>query len=343
MKILIAKQERSLSTSLTKLLQLKGFDVDNCFDGVQAIDMACNNNYDLIIIEKDIPRINGQNVLKELKKSNIFIKSIGLIHKSEIEEKNLTDFRFDLLLPKPFIKDNLFTLIDLLSQDIKDLGLDENVFFSWKEKLVLEKLLDFNEIKIQELNSIVGDKNIFGDGLFYINSIRNKLVKLKDYPIKDIKYFDGIYKVVNKDDQEVATFAVALGLIRFRSVNGKADEMVVLLGSVISGLVFGLGYASYSVIFSIPFILLFVLLAMVPLFKNKRFARERLLKITVPESLDYSDMFKTTFEHYLKTYEEVEVKTTGMGSMFKISYKVLLKNDKEEKELIDELELKMVT
>ena len=204
MKILIAEQERSLSTSLTKLLQLKGFEVDGCFDGVQAIDMACNNNYDLIIIEKDIPRINGQNVLKELKKSNIFIKSIGLIHKSEIEEKDLTDFRFDLLLPKPFIKDNLFTLIDLLSQDIKDLGLDENVFFSWKEKLVLEKLLDFNEIKIQELNSIVGDKNIFGDGLFYINSIRNKLVKLKDYPIKDIKYFDGIYKVVNKDDQEVA-------------------------------------------------------------------------------------------------------------------------------------------
>ena len=138
----------------------------------------------------------------------------------------------------------------------------------------------------------------------------------------------------------IATFAVALGLIRFRSVNGKADEMVVLLGSVISGLVFGLGYASYSVIFSIAFILLFVLLTMVPLFKNKRFARERLLKITIPESLDYSDMFKTTFEHYLKTYEEVEVKTTGMGSMFKISYKVLLKNDKEEKELIDELRTK---
>lgn len=138
----------------------------------------------------------------------------------------------------------------------------------------------------------------------------------------------------------VATIAIALGLIRFRSNNGSAVEMLLLLSSVISGLLFGLGYVFYASCFSIVFIIIFFILESINIFDNKKFKSERLLKITIPESINYTDIFKDEFELYLKEYEIVEVKTCDLGSMFKISYRVILKDINKEKELIDNLRIK---
>ena len=138
----------------------------------------------------------------------------------------------------------------------------------------------------------------------------------------------------------IATIAIALGLLRFRSTNGKAEEILLLLGSVVSGFVFGLGYAAYAVILTLAVGGLYVLFAHLPIFQNKRFAKEKLLKVTIPETLNYSEVFNDTFTHYLKEVECVGVKTTGMGSMYRISYRVILKNPAEEKELIDELRIR---
>jgi len=138
----------------------------------------------------------------------------------------------------------------------------------------------------------------------------------------------------------IATLAVALGLIRFRSINGSAEEMLILLGSVIVGLVFGLGYLAYGVIAMFIFIGAYIGLSYLPIFRNKKYEKEKTLKITIPESLNYTDVFNDAFDHYLKEYELVGVKTTAMGSMFKLTYRVVLKNPKEEKELIDELRIR---
>lgn len=138
----------------------------------------------------------------------------------------------------------------------------------------------------------------------------------------------------------IATLAVALGLLRFRSVNGRSEEILILFGSIMIGFVAGLGYLAFSAIAGLAIGLLFILLISLPIFKNKKFASEKLLKITIPESLEYDEMFKDTFSHYLKESELVEVKTTGMGSLYRLSYRVILKNNKEEKEMIDELRIK---
>lgn len=138
----------------------------------------------------------------------------------------------------------------------------------------------------------------------------------------------------------IATIAIALGLIRFRSINGTAEEMLLLLLSVVMGLIFGLGYLAYGVIFTIIFGLIYFVLASTPIFKNRRFAKEKLLKITIAENLNYTEIFDSIFDHYLKEVELVEVKTTGMGSMYRLSYKVILKNPSEEKEFLDELRVR---
>ena len=138
----------------------------------------------------------------------------------------------------------------------------------------------------------------------------------------------------------IATIAVALGLIRFRSQNAKAEELLLLFAGIATGLICGLGYVALAAIFAVVVAGLYLLLTSTHLFSNKRYNGERLLKITIPETLEYSDVFNDTFANYLKSNELVEVKTTAMGSLFRLSYRIEFKDIKDEKEFIDELRVK---
>lgn len=138
----------------------------------------------------------------------------------------------------------------------------------------------------------------------------------------------------------IATIAVALGLIRFRSANGRAEEMLVLFGGVAFGLICGLGYALVAAIIAFVLAGLYVLLSMLKILKFKTVGDEKLLKITIPEDLNYNEAFDAILKTYLKSYELVEIKTTGMGSLFRLSYKVELLVKDSEKQLIDEIRVK---
>lgn len=138
----------------------------------------------------------------------------------------------------------------------------------------------------------------------------------------------------------IATIAVALGLIRFKSASGRAEELLLLFGGVAFGLIAGLGYVVISAILAISLAALYVLLSSINIFKFKRIGQEKLLKITIPEDLDYNQAFDSILKTYLKSYELVEIKTTGMGSLFRLSYKVELLAKDSEKALIDELRIK---
>ena len=138
----------------------------------------------------------------------------------------------------------------------------------------------------------------------------------------------------------IATIAVALGLIRFRSVNGRAEEMLILFAGIATGLIAGLGYVVFALIFALVVALIYLGLSSLNVFNNKRFSNEKMLKITIPESLEYNEMFSDTFSTYLKSFEMMEVKTTAMGSLFKLSYRIVFKNNNEEKQFIDELRTK---
>ena len=138
----------------------------------------------------------------------------------------------------------------------------------------------------------------------------------------------------------IATIAVALGLIRFRSVNGRAEEMLILFAGIATGLIAGLGYVVFALIFALVIALIYLGLSSLNVFNNKRFSNEKMLKITIPESLEYNEMFSDTFSTYLKSFEMMEVKTTAMGSLFKLSYRIVFKNNNEEKQFIDELRTK---
>ena len=132
----------------------------------------------------------------------------------------------------------------------------------------------------------------------------------------------------------------AFSLIRFRSAQGSAEEIAAILVAMGSGIAFGMGYIGYGVVILLCLAVLFFLLSIVPLFEHKSMASDQLLRITIPESLEYNGAFDEIFSHYLKRIENAGVKTTGMGSMFRLSYKVQLKNPADEKAFIDEIRTK---
>lgn len=138
----------------------------------------------------------------------------------------------------------------------------------------------------------------------------------------------------------VAVGGGAFGLIRFRSAQGSADEIAGILIAMAAGIAFGMGFIGYGIVILLVLALVFFLLSQLKLFEHQGLAADQLLRITIPESLEYNGTFDEIFSHYLKKAENAGVKTTGMGSMFRLSYKVQLKNPAEEKAFLDELRTK---
>ncbi|MBE6990312.1 MAG: DUF4956 domain-containing protein [Ruminococcaceae bacterium] len=132
----------------------------------------------------------------------------------------------------------------------------------------------------------------------------------------------------------------AFALIRFRSAQGSSDEIASILIAMGAGIAFGMGYLAYGVVILIGMATLFFLLSSLPIFEHRSMPEYKLLKVTIPESLDYTDVFDDTFGHYLTSVESMGVKTTGMGSMFRLSFKIRMKDQREEKAFIDELRTK---
>ncbi len=135
-------------------------------------------------------------------------------------------------------------------------------------------------------------------------------------------------------------FGGAFALTRFRSAQGSSDEIAAILIAMGAGVAFGMGYVAYGAIILLGMGLIFLGLSGLKIFDHAAMQEEKLLKITIPETLDYASVFDDTFAHYLKSVESAGVKTTGMGSMFRLSFRIRMKNPADEKAFIDELRVR---
>ncbi|ACL20337.1 uncharacterized protein DUF4956 [Desulfitobacterium sp. LBE] len=127
----------------------------------------------------------------------------------------------------------------------------------------------------------------------------------------------------------------AFSLVRFRSIPGSAKEISSIFLAMAIGLATGMGFLGIAVMFTLILGLTNLLLDWVGFGEQKN--AEKTLRITIPEGLDYSGVFDDLFERYLSKWDLVQVKTTNMGSLFKLDYRILLKDMNKERELINEL------
>ncbi|MCD5003539.1 DUF4956 domain-containing protein [Enterococcus saccharolyticus] len=130
----------------------------------------------------------------------------------------------------------------------------------------------------------------------------------------------------------------AFSLIRFRSVAGGAREITSIFWSMGIGLATGMGYVSYTAVFSL-IVAVFLLIIYRSNFGNQKTA-ERELKITIPEDLDYPNLFDDIFENFTYTHRLDSVRTTTMGSLYELRYLLLLKDQQQEKALIDSIRVR---
>ena len=127
----------------------------------------------------------------------------------------------------------------------------------------------------------------------------------------------------------------AFSLVRFRSVPGSAREISAIFFAMAIGLATGMGYVGVALLFLILVGLMTLLLTRLRFGESR--AQEKELRITIPESLDYSGIFDDLFAKYTKRAELVRVKTSGMGSLYELHYRVALREPVIEKAFLDDL------
>lgn len=125
----------------------------------------------------------------------------------------------------------------------------------------------------------------------------------------------------------------AFSLVRFRSVPGKARDIVSIFLAMTAGLACASGYVGIAVLFTVIICLIMLVVAYIPMGEERTMD----LSITVPETLHIADAFDDLFEEYTKSHRLVRTKTTNMGSLYKLFYKVKMKDSKRLQAFIDAL------
>lgn len=123
--------------------------------------------------------------------------------------------------------------------------------------------------------------------------------------------------------------AGAFSLVRFRSAPGTARDIMVIFLAMTVGLCCGMGYCTLA------FLCTLVTCCILLFQRQKTGSEDRDLHVTIPENIDYSDLFTDLFATYTKASQLLRVKTVNMGSLYSLHYRVKLKDVKQEKELLD--------
>ena len=146
-----------------------------------------------------------------------------------------------------------------------------------------------------------------------------------------------VIMMVNGNVGTGVAVAGAFSLVRFRSVPGTAKEICTLFLAMGAGLIAGMGYLGFALLFTAVMCVMFVLYNRLDFGTKKNAATFKTFTITIPEDLDYSGIFDDIFSEFTTSHDLVRVKSTNMGSMFKLTYNVMLRDVTREKEMIDKI------
>lgn len=146
-----------------------------------------------------------------------------------------------------------------------------------------------------------------------------------------------VIMMVNGNVGAGVAVAGAFSLVRFRSAAGTAREITMLFLAMGTGLIAGMGYLGYAFLFAFIMSLISMLYTRLDFGTGKNAAIYKTLHITIPEDLDYNDVVEQIFAEYASVWELVRVKTTNMGSLFRLTYNMTLKDPAKEKEMLDKL------
>ena len=146
-----------------------------------------------------------------------------------------------------------------------------------------------------------------------------------------------VIMMVNGNVGTGVAVAGTFSLVRFRSAPGTARELCAIFLALAAGLIAGMGYLGYAVLCTLVLGGAELLFRMLSAKADGGASLYKTLHITIPEDLDYSDVFDEPLREFTREYELTSVKTTNMGSLFRLTYNITLRDSRTEKSLIDRL------
>lgn len=146
-----------------------------------------------------------------------------------------------------------------------------------------------------------------------------------------------VIMMVNGNVGTGVAVAGAFSLVRFRSAAGSAKEIGAIFLAMGTGIVAGMGYLGYAFLVAVLLGGVSLLYHRLDFGAGKKQDRYKTMHITIPEDLDYSGVFDKILQKYTTECELVQVKTTNMGSLFRLTYNLTLRSGDQEKEMIDKL------
>lgn len=174
MKLLLVEDEKQLSEALQQILIKNKYSVDTVYNGDEVLDYALTDVYDVIILDIMLPKLNGIEILKMIRKRKISTPVILLTAKGSVEDRILgLDSGADDYLPKPFSPDELLARLRALTRRNGD--------------FINENILEFSDIKLN-LST-------------YDMEVNDNSITLTQKEFEILKYFMQRPKlVVSKDD-----------------------------------------------------------------------------------------------------------------------------------------------
>lgn len=163
---------------------------------------------------------------------------------------------------------------------------------------------------------------------------KNFLITLSMLPL----LVEAVIIMVNGNLGTSVAILGAFSLVKFRSLPGTSKEILCVFFAMTVGLACGMGHIFYATIITFIGCVLILLFSKVNIFEMNGVVRE--LRILMPENLDYTDVFDDIFKKYTSKVEFEKVKTTNMGSLFDLRYRVTMKSKANEKKFIDELRVR---
>lgn len=146
-----------------------------------------------------------------------------------------------------------------------------------------------------------------------------------------------VIMMVNGNVGAGVAVAGAFSLVRFRSAPGSAKEIGAIFLAMAAGLITGMGYLAYAILFSVIMAVIYIVYTEIERKSKDRGSLYKTLHITIPEDLDYDEVFEEVFKDYTSESELIQVRTTNMGSMFRLTYNITLLSDASVKEMINKL------
>lgn len=129
-----------------------------------------------------------------------------------------------------------------------------------------------------------------------------------------------------------------LALVRFRNTVDDPRDLIYFFLSLASGMACGIGFIGFGLLAVGAILLLLVILSLVGI--DRLGGRGKQLRILIPESLDYTDVFDPILKKYCRGYHLNRIKTEDYGTLLRLDYRIVLRDDKQEKAFLDELRVR---